>query len=212
MPQPTLHQLTSGTDPRFAALLNIYTAAFPPEERKPVSWLRTMLHSPAYRFLLAQHREQVLGFAILFRSETTPIALLEYLAVHPDARGEGVGRWLFNQVVNVTGTTQCPLLIETESDRASTPGQAERHRRKQFYRSGGAREIDGLRYLMPQVSTSPPPAMELLIHAQPQPATVPLADLRQWLQALYAEVYGQGHADGRLLDMLGNLPPSIAVL
>ena len=211
MPQPTLHRLTAGTDPRFAALLHIYTAAFPPEERKPAAQLRTMLYRPDYRFLLAQHREEVLGFAILFRSETTPVALLEYLAVHPAARGRGIGRWLFEQVVAATGTAQRPLLIEAESDREATPGQADRLRRKQFYRSLGAGEINGLLYLMPQVSTAPPPPMELLLHAQPLPTTISRDDLHEWLQALYTEVYNQAPEEPRLRQMLESLSSAIQV-
>ena len=206
-----LNHLTSATGPRFTTLLDLYTAAFPPEERKSATELRTMLHRPDYRFLLAQNGEQVLGFAILFRSETTPIALLEYLAVRPDARGQGIGRWLFEQAVATTDTTQIPLLIEAESDREATLGQAERRRRKRFYRSLGAREVTGLRYLMPQVSTAPPPPMELLLHAQPQPTVVPRTDVQRWLQALYAEVYKQSPEDPSLRGMLEPLPLSVTV-
>ncbi len=211
MPQLTLHKLTSDTDPRFTTLLALYTAAFPAEERKSAPQLRNMLHRPDYRFLLAQEGDEVLGFAILFRSETTPIALLEYLAVLPDARGRGIGRWLSQQVVAETDTRQRPLLIEVESDRAATPGQAQRRRRKQFYRSGGAREIAGLCYLMPSVSTAPPPPMELLLHAHPQPAAVPRANLKQWLKTLYMEVYHQSLKDPRLGQMLDPLPTDIPI-
>ena len=209
MPPLTLHRLTDSTDPRFTPLLDLYTAAFPPEERKSAAELRTMLRRSDYRFLLAQQNDEVLGLAVLFCSETTAIALLEYLAIRPEARGRGIGRWLFGQVVAATDTTQRPLLIEAESDRPATPGQAERHRRKQFYRSLGVREISGLRYLMPQVSTAPPPPMELLLHAQPAPATVRRDDLQRWLQAIYTEVYNQKPEDPQLRKMLE--PSSAAV-
>ncbi len=80
MPPLTLHRLTDSTDPRFTPLLDLYTAAFPPEERKSAAELRTMLRRSDYRFLLAQQNDEVLGLAVLFCSETTAIALLEYLA------------------------------------------------------------------------------------------------------------------------------------
>ncbi len=212
MPPLTLHRLTDSTDPRFTPLLDLYTAAFPPEERKSAAELRTMLRRSDYRFLLAQQNDEVLGLAVLFCSETTAIALLEYLAVRPEARGRGIGRWLFGQVVAATDTTQRPLLIEAESDRATTAGQLERRRRKQFYRSLGAREITGLRYLMPQVSTAPPPPLELMLHAQPAPATVSRDDLQRWLQTLYTEVYHQTSEDPRLHQMLEPLPLEVPLI
>ncbi len=211
MPPLTLHRLTDSTDPRFIPLLNIYTGAFPSEERKSAAELRTMLRRSDYRFLLAQQNDEVLGLAILFCSETTSVALLEYLAVRPEARGRGIGRWLFGQVVAAIDTTHRPLLIEAESDRATTAGQLERHRRKQFYRSLGAREITGLRYLMPQVSTAPPPPMELMLHAQPAPATISRNDLHRWLQAIYTEVYRQTPEDVRLREMLVSSSAAVQV-
>ena len=211
MPPLTIHRLTGSADRQFATLLDIYTAAFPLEERKSAEQLRTMLHRPDYRFLLAQQSDEVLGFAVLFCSQMRSIALLEYLAVRSSVRGKGIGRWLFEQVVSATDTTQRPLLIEAESDRAATAGQPERRRRKQFYRSLGAREITGLRYLMPRVSTAPPPPMELMLYAQSTPATVSRNDLHRWLQALYTEVYRQTSEDPRLSQMLEPLSLELAL-
>lgn len=170
-----------------------------------------MLRQPGYRFLLGQRQNEVVGLAILFCSLTAPISLLEYLAVHPDARGRGIGRWLFEQATATVNTARRPLLIEAESDRAATPGQAERRSRKHFYRSLGTREIAGLRYLMPSVATAPPPPMELMLHARPQPSAVPRSALQQWLQVLYTEVYDQSPEDPRLQQMLEPLPEAIHI-
>lgn len=212
MPQPTLDRLTKSTGPRFEALLEIYLTAFPPKERKAAAQLRTMLYRPDYLFLLAESGNNVLGFAILFCSATAPVTLLEYLAIHPDVRGGGIGRWLYKQVAAQANTLRRPLLIEVESDLAATPGQAERQRRKQFYRTLGAREITGLAYRMPQVSTAPPPPMELMLHAESPLSTVPRAVLSAWLGVLYTEVYGQRPTDPRIGAMLELLPATIPIL
>lgn len=211
VPQLTLEHLASDTHPHFAALLDLYMVSFPPEERKPAAQLRTMVHQPDYQFLVALLLGEVAGLAVLFHSQKIPLSLLEFLAVRPEVRGRGIGRWLFGQTVAQTDTAQRPLLIEAESDLTSTAGQPERRRRKQFYRSLGAGEINGLHYLMPQVANTPPPPMELMLHAQPQPVTVLRADLRQWLHTIYTQVYNQAAEDPRLRRMLDPLPAAVPV-
>ncbi len=207
----TLHRLATDRDPRFTASLRLYTEAFPPEERKPAAQLRAMLRQPRYRFLIAEQAGLPVGLAILMQAETAKVALLEYLAVQPESRGHGIGRWLLLQVLHSVDTTTCPLLIETESDREHSPDQALRQRRKQFYRAAGAREVIGLRYLMPAVSTLLPPPMQLMLFAQPMPASLPKQRLHPWLAALYSEVYRQPPNDSRLAEMLRDLPEAILI-
>lgn len=211
MTRLTLHRLTTDLDPRFPAFLRLYTEAFPPEERKPLRQLRSMLRQPRYRFLVAERDEIVVGLAILACAESAHVALLEYLAVQPASRSHGIGSWLLQQVLHSIDTAARPLLIETESDREPSPDRALRRRRKQFYRSAGAHELVGLQYLMPAVSTLLPPPMELLLFAQPMPASLPKPRLRTWLTAVYGEIYRQPADDPRLTDMLRDLPEAIAL-
>lgn len=211
MTRLTLHRLTNDLDSRFTALLRLYTEAFPPEERKPAAGLRTMLPQPRYRFLVAEQGGVVVGFAILMQAETARVTLLEYFAIQPACRGQGIGRALLQEILLSLNTAECPLLIEVESDRDPTPDQAQRHRRKQFYRAAGARQIAGLRYLMPQIATLPPPPMELLLFAGPMPASLPKQRVHSWLRAVYTEVYGQTPDDPRPHHMLSELPKRVTL-
>ncbi len=218
----TLHRLTTDLDPRFAALLRLYAEAFPSRERKPVAQLHSMLRQSGYSFLLAEHDSRPIGLAILFHAQTAEVSLLEYLAVAPEARGQGFGRNLLHTLRQTPELATRPLLVEVESDRGSipgqptpgqpAPGQLERHRRKQFYRSAGAREIAGLRYRMPPVTPEPPPAMELMLFADPVPTALPRTRLAAWLVAIYREVYAKPASDPALREMLGGLPQELRLI
>ena len=181
-----------------------------------------MLARPDYRFWISQHEKQIVAFAIVHISSLHRIALLEYMAVHPDLRGRGLGRGLLEHLLPRLRAAQRSLVIEVESDKPATPDRSLRTRRKQFYLSFNARQIAGLAYLMPQVSTGTPPPMDLLVClAQPSLAesssspslhTLAKPILRSWLTGIYVEVYGQSSADPRLVDMLATLPDTITLL
>ena len=193
----------------FVQLLALYHDAFPPEERKPPETLHQMLASPHYRFWSTQRDQHLLAFAIVHISSVCDVVLLEYMAVHPAHRGQGLGRRLLQSLLY---ETTLPVLIEVESDTPASSEQSPRTKRKQFYRSLGAREIAGLRYLMPQVSTGTPPPMDLLVVFPNPRQSLTKSSLLSWLTSLYTEVYAQSAADARLTAMLATLPDEIPLL
>ena len=208
----TLTQLPGAEHPAFPQLLTLYQHAFPAAERKPPALLREMISSTSYRFWIAQRGQQLLAFAILMDTAACEVTLLEYLAVHPDLRGRGIGRHLLQSLLPSLQALQRVLLIEAESELGSPAEASLRTRRKQFYRSFGAREIAGLRYLMPTVSTGTPPPMNLLACTFDATLTLPKPRLRSWLTSLYVEVYQQSQTDPRLVDMLADLPEAIPLV
>lgn len=217
VPRPPGSTLTFGLlppspGPAFGELLAIYTEAFPFAERKPLSTLRAMLANPAYRFFIATQRGTCVGFAIAVLLADSEAALLEYMAVREGSRAEGVGRWLFRETVRAVLTGPCTtLLVEVESDRIASPEQPDRRRRKRFYTSLGARELEGLAWKMPPVGPATPPPMEMLVYG-PHTATLPRTTLKRWLAALYVEVYRQLPTDPQLRTMLDSLPEHIPLL
>ena len=158
----SLTRLRAAEDPAFAQLLTLYQHSFPAEERKPPNLLRRMISHPSYSFWIAQRAQQLLAFSILVNTATSEATLLEYMAVHPDLRSRGIGRHLLQSLLPSLQASQRVLLIEAESENEVSAESLLNMRRKQFYRSFGAREIIGLRYLMPAVSTGTPPRMNLL--------------------------------------------------
>jgi GNAT superfamily N-acetyltransferase len=195
-----------GTD--FQALLRLYEEALPARERKSAEAVRAMIASPNYRVLLAQAGEEIVGFAILLIGKT--MALLEYMAVRQEVRGQGVGSSLYRYARDACAPRGLPLLVEVDSEREIAPDRDDRLRRKQFYLRLGCRQIDGLDYQLPLPGEKPPPLMDMLVDS-PLSAQIPREKVAAWLREIYRSAYDCEMDDPRLLAMLGSLPTEVTL-
>ena len=191
----------------FGELLRIYREAIPSSERKDDGVLREMLARDDYEFRVAQVDQTVVGFTIIKRFRRCDAGLLEYMAVDRTRRSSGIGRLLFRHASGADSAIARYVLIEVEDEEAvaGLSEDVQRRRRKAFYRANGCREVAGLSYLMPTVSAERPPRMNLLAYRRDLPETIEKAELRQWLEGIYVEVYRQAASDARIAQMLGSV-------
>jgi ribosomal protein S18 acetylase RimI-like enzyme len=193
-------RIQSAEDPRFGALVRIYTESLPASDRKSMDALRQMIARPEYFFLAAVDADAVVGFAIAIAFLDSDAALLEYMAVDRARRGIGIGASLFRATAARPELCGRYLLVEVESAAART---------KKFYRQLGARQIEGLAYRMPPVSSTQPPAMDVLVFGEKLPDALERHLVRAWLAQCYGQVYGIGEDDPRIDAMLNGLPDTI---
>ncbi len=154
----------------------------------------------------------MLGYAIVRALDDSDAALLEYMAVAPDRRSQGIGQQLFTEAANLAAGSSKFLLVEVDSDKLRNDDQADRIRRKMFYRRLGCKEIEGLDYIMPPVSTVLPGAMDVLIHGRQLPPHIERARIRRWLECCYVEVYGLSASDPRIETMVSGLPANVRLI
>lgn len=196
-----------GGDADFAALLAIYQDALPLGERKSAEKVRAMCDAAHYRVTIAKRAAEVVGFSILFLGHDT--ALLEYMAVRESERGQGCGALLYRRVVeDASPTASRPLIVEIDSEHEASEDQAQRVRRKAFYRRLGCRTIVGLDYLLPLKSASRPPKMELLVDGI-DAGEVSKECVATWLIEIYTRVYDQRAGYPQLVEMIASLPPQV---
>jgi len=197
----------------FAEVLNIYREAIPSSERKIDDVLSRMLARDDYEFRIARLAGDVVGFTIVKIFQRCDASLLEYMAVDHTKRGGGIGGQLFRDACSADSTIARYVLIEVEDEEEMTnlSEDAQRRRRKAFYRANGCREVAGLSYLMPTVSAERPPRMNLLTYRRDLPAAIDKTELRRWLEAIYVEVYRQPVSDARIEQMLAAVPNSISL-
>jgi ribosomal protein S18 acetylase RimI-like enzyme len=203
------HHIHDATDPAFTALARIYSDAIPASERKSVEQLSSMLQRPEYIFLVASRENLVVGFSITLCFTGCDACLLEYMAVVAGRRSQGIGRYLFTELTKHPEVSGRLLLAEVDSDKTQSSYSIEAAQRKAFYRKLGCKEVEGLHYLMPPVTTTTPPEMNLLAYQQALPSTIERAHLQTWLQCIYVEVYGRAATDPGLEQMLKSLPDNI---
>lgn len=207
-------QLRSGDADAFRQLFAIYAGSIPPREQKSEDWIRSMVVASDYRVWVANAAGRVRGFSFLFMPEAEAFALLEYMAVASDQRGQGLGAELFRQsvahAVTPDGST-LPVLLEIDSDREASSDRALRTRRERFYRRLGCVKLAGLRYLLPLRGAGPVPEMDLMVYQPAPPMGVPRGDLRRWLQTIYRDVYRCSPDDPRIVQMVQPLPDPVLV-
>jgi ribosomal protein S18 acetylase RimI-like enzyme len=208
----TVSRLTDPNSQDFDALIAIYSAAHPASELKPVDLLVAMARKPEYLFLTASLDRAIVGFAILCMFPQSNAAHLEYMAVAEPWRGQGIGRSLFRQIAEMREISTRSLIVEVDSDKLPSPSQAGNTRRKLFYRSLGCKEVAGLHYLMPPVSSSSPPPIDLMVYRNPLADKIAKAQLREWLQAIYVNIYSVPASDLRIDRMLDQLPQDIDLM
>jgi len=207
--------LASAEGPEFEALYGIYTRALPPSERKSKQELAAMAAKPEYSFLVATRNGAVVGFSAVFTPRENDFRLLEYMAIHRDHRGEGLGEELFRRSLASAGSDAriSPVLLEVDSDQEASADAADRTRRLQFYKRLGCLRIKDLAYQLPLVSATAPPMMRLLIYRPKDSITISKDRLERWIKTIYSEVYGCSPDDPRIAAMLRPLgdPVELAV-
>lgn len=210
MSELRIHRVVSAREPEFRELLRIYEEAIPASERKSAFALAEMAMRPEYLFLTIGDEYAVVGFSIAMCFEDA--ALLEYMAVDATERGKGIGAELFRQTVARPELCDRFVLIEVESEAEDREDRGERMRRKNFYRRLGCRQIEGLQYRMPQVSSAEPPPMDMMMYRSVLPDAVSRADVRRWIEACYCRVYGKQSDDPRIDEMVARLPEQVRLI
>jgi GNAT superfamily N-acetyltransferase len=207
-----LEQLESSEGETFRQLYAIYAASIAAREQKPEGWIAAMIGAAEYRVWVAKAGGLVRGFSILFVPAAGEFALLEYMAVAPDQRNQGLGAGLFRRTVEhavTPGGRKLRVLLEIDSDREASSDRAIRARRERFYRRLGCLRIAGLHYLMPLAGEGAPPEMDLLVYSAEPLVRLGRGELRRWLETVYRDVYRCSPDDARLGRMVADLPDPV---
>jgi len=110
---------------------------FPPSELKSLSVILNMHRKGLYDVLGAYQEGKLVGYALLYCPRAERIALLDYLAVEPQYRRQGIGNKLLAQLRCHYAAQTDALLIECERPKAA-PDEMEARKRIRFYTQAGA--------------------------------------------------------------------------
>ncbi len=116
----------------------LYEAAFPKDEKKPFEFILEKRKEGFFDIWAIENKDGGFGgLAIMLLSED--LALLDYLAVHPDCRGAGLGGSALHALREKYGKER--IVVEIENTLGPAAEQAEnreeRLRRKAFYLRNG---------------------------------------------------------------------------
>ena len=112
---------------------HLYLQAFPPSERKPFAIIFKMNRKGTGDVWCLWENGRFSGFCTTINGDEA--VLLDYLAVREDVRGKGIGTQTLYALQRIYAGRG--LFVEIESPFEAGADQAERIRRKQFYRACG---------------------------------------------------------------------------
>ena len=122
------------TEEQLKNVRQLYFSAFPLEERKPFELILEKSDAGYVEILAIESDEgDFLGLAISISCDD--LLLLDYFAVMPQCRGQGVGTQALELLLKrYTGRR---FFLEIENTQAAGPDVDQRLRRKAFYSAGG---------------------------------------------------------------------------
>src|SRR5512133_1403353 len=142
----SLIELQSRSDPLLLPWLDLYESALPPVARIPVSRFLGMLQAQEQgcggeKHLLAalDGAGEFAGMAALYEPREWPLAHLWYFATQPQMRSQGLGSWIYDQLLQRQKPGRRALIYDVEDpQQMSTPETRDlATRRIQFYQRKG---------------------------------------------------------------------------
>ena len=110
---------------------------FPESELKPWASISALWAQGRYEAMVLEKGGQRLAYAFLLHTPEASALLLDYLAVLPAYRDQGLGREMLRRLAEHYGARFDRLLIEAEAP-CEAPDDAVARRRLRFYASAGA--------------------------------------------------------------------------
>lgn len=133
----TVKLMRPGSPARWVKLYLLYRQAFPAAERKPWAMILQMCRKGVTDIWCMERAGSFAGLAITINGPD--IILLDYLAVAPECRGQGVGSQALQLLRSHYGDKG--LFVEIESTLEPSGNREQRLKRKRFYLAAGMDEM-----------------------------------------------------------------------
>jgi GNAT superfamily N-acetyltransferase len=213
-----IFKLTDWNSIEFECSLNIYKSSFPSNETRPIEKIAEMLkRDKNYQLFVLMKDNSVVGISLMYVFRTLGIGLLDYMAVKPDYKRQGLGKEIFKDTLEkfMSDTPDgIGLLMEIQREDAPNLQKGEinvRKHRLRFYSNMGAKILEGVNYLLPPIQHDfEPEQMYLMIKPVNQIDYLPKEYVLQYIETIYSTIYQYQAKD--LLDTISRELPNRIVL
>ncbi len=179
-----IYRLVSHSDLALEQVKELYTSAFPADERRDFSDFTSLLSCGAFSVwgaFDADENDSLLAFITFWKLDE--IMYLEHFAVVPQMRGHGIGREVFGNFLDKVAST---IVLEVEPP--TTPIAVRRIR---FYESLGLKLWNSVHYVQPPYGPDRQPLeLKLMTHGD-----VSQEMLERAIKQMHSRVYGCSSAE-----------------
>src|SRR5262249_52764757 len=137
------------------AALEIYSEAFPPNERHPLSVIKERVKKGLNIAYVGRLNNKIVFMALLWPLKNTNFILLDYMATSAKQRGKNIGSHFMQEMRGTLEKEKKHFIMEIENPEFGN-NKEEREKRVAFYRKNGAKELKSVRYILPALQRSKP--------------------------------------------------------
>jgi GNAT superfamily N-acetyltransferase len=193
----------------FKQSINIYENSFPFNETRPFEDIVNMLRNDKnYHLIVSLNNNSVIGISLMYIFRSLNIGLLDYMAISPSYRGQGLGKEIFNFTFEklcsiITNGIGLLIEIQKENNLLDHQEMTIRKNRIGFYNKLGVKLLDKVNYLLPPIYPSnKEEEMYLMIKPIKKIYYLSKEQVIQYIDIIYSTIYK--YYDNDLLDKISS--------
>ncbi len=193
----------------FKQSINIYENSFPFNETRPFEDIVNMLRNDKnYHLIVSLNNNSVIGISLMYIFRSLNIGLLDYMAISPSYRGQGLGKEIFNFTFEklcsiITNGIGLLIEIQKENNLLDHQEMTIRKNRIGFYNKLGVKLLDKVNYLLPPIYPSnKEEEMYLMIKPIKKIYYLSKEQVIQYINIIYSTIYK--YYDNDLLDKISS--------
>jgi GNAT superfamily N-acetyltransferase len=193
----------------FKQSINIYENSFPSNETRPSEDIVNMLRNDKnYHLIVSLNNNAVIGISLMYIFRFLNIGLLDYMAISPSYRGQGLGKEIFNFTFEklcsiITNGIGLLIEIQKENNLLNYQEMTIRKNRIGFYNKLGVKLLDKVNYLLPPIYPSnKEEEMYLLIKPIKEIYYLSKDQVIRYINIIYSTIYK--YYDNDLLDKISS--------
>jgi GNAT superfamily N-acetyltransferase len=195
----------------FKQSIDIYESSFPFNETRPFEDIVNLLRNDKnYHLIVSLNNNSVIGISLMYIFRSLNIGLLDYMAISPSFRGQGVGKEIFNFTFEklcsiITNGIGLLIEIQKENNLLDLQEITIRKNRIGFYNKLGVKLLDKVNYLLPPIYPSNKEEVEemyLLIKPIKEIYYLSKEQVIRYINIIYSTIYK--YYDNDLLDKISS--------
>ncbi|MCX6776842.1 MAG: GNAT family N-acetyltransferase [Candidatus Micrarchaeota archaeon] len=195
----------------FKEAMRIYSESFPPNERHPVDTIKQRLKDERSQLYVGKLGHKAVFMSLLYPLKNTNFILFDYMATDRHYQNQGVGAEFVKTLIKSLGKNKPNkyLILEVENPNYGD-NKEQRRRRLNFYKKLGAKEMKGVRYILPALSGEDSPTeMIILILPNYNNGKIDGGSVKKLIYQIYKELYNRDKNDGLLNLFINDIKDTV---
>lgn len=188
----SLQQISDLASPEFSRAMELYNELFPPEERKSIAQIKSLISNGIYRLdvLKDNSLNQIIGFDLVMSNKNPAFLLIDNIAIDNKFQGSGYGSDSVNLIVQTQSENSLGVFIEVELPSLAIDEEDRiiRKKRLDFYRRLNFITLKGIEYKFPVQEDEPLP---LLLMFKPSEGTNSLSSeiIKNMIKSIFNNIH-----------------------